>query len=103
MRDRPIAAETVACGEVSLLGELRPVRGLERRLREAARLGFRGPSCLPDAVRRTASPIAPGLGLEVVAVSSIREALAQRVRGRWRYLWVRRSGTRTSGSVPMPC
>jgi len=39
--DRPVPAGIVACGEVSLLGELRPVRGLERRLREAARLGFR--------------------------------------------------------------
>ena len=40
-RDVALAPGTVACGEVSLLGELRPVRGLERRLREAARLGFR--------------------------------------------------------------
>src|SRR5262249_52887570 len=39
--DMPIAPGTVACGEVTLLGGLRPVRGLERRLREAARLGFR--------------------------------------------------------------
>ena len=31
---------TVAIGEVGLLGELRAVVGLERRLREAARLGF---------------------------------------------------------------
>ena len=40
-RDRPIDPATVACGEVGLLGELRPVAGLDRRLREAARLGFR--------------------------------------------------------------
>ena len=40
LRDRPIAAGTVAIGEVGLLGELRGVVGLERRLREAARLGF---------------------------------------------------------------
>ena len=40
-RDRPIAPGTVAIGEVGLLGELRAVVGLERRLREAARLGFR--------------------------------------------------------------
>ena len=39
-RDRPIAPGTVAIGEVGLLGELRAVVGLERRLREAARLGF---------------------------------------------------------------
>ena len=40
LRDRPIALGTVAVGEVGLLGELRGVVGLERRLREAARLGF---------------------------------------------------------------
>ena len=40
LRDRPIAPGTVAIGEVGLLGELRAVVGLERRLREAARLGF---------------------------------------------------------------
>jgi len=40
LRDRPIARGMVAIGEVGLLGELRGVVGLERRLREAARLGF---------------------------------------------------------------
>ena len=40
LRDRPIDTRTVAVGEVGLLGELRPVSGLDRRLREAARLGF---------------------------------------------------------------
>ena len=40
LRDGPIAPGTVAIGEVGLLGELRGVVGLERRLREAARLGF---------------------------------------------------------------
>ena len=39
-RDRAIPPGTVAIGEVGLLGELRSVVGLERRLREAARLGF---------------------------------------------------------------
>ena len=40
LRDRPLPAKSVAIGEVGLLGELRSVAGLERRLREAARLGF---------------------------------------------------------------
>ena len=40
LRDRPLIAGTVAVGEVGLLGELRGVGGLDRRLREAARLGF---------------------------------------------------------------
>ena len=38
--DLPVAPGTVALGEVSLTGELRPIAGLQRRLNEAARLGF---------------------------------------------------------------
>ena len=51
---------TVAIGEVGLLGELRPVSGLERRLREAARLGFE--QAIVPPVRRAAatSPTSPG-------------------------------------------
>ena len=37
---RPLAGDLVACGEVGLGGELRQVRRTERRLAEAARLGF---------------------------------------------------------------
>jgi DNA repair protein RadA/Sms len=38
--DRPLAAGTIAIGEVGLAGEVRPVAGVGRRLAEAARLGF---------------------------------------------------------------
>jgi DNA repair protein RadA/Sms len=38
--DRPLVPGTVAIGEVGLAGELRPTAGVERRLSEAARLGF---------------------------------------------------------------
>ena len=41
VRDVPVDPETVLIGEVGLSGELRSVSGLERRLQEAARLGFR--------------------------------------------------------------
>ena len=66
-------------GEVGLLGELRPVVGLERRLREAARLGFeraivpaRGlPG--PDA-REAREGRSDGIGL--VPVATLRDALA---------------------------
>jgi DNA repair protein RadA/Sms len=69
-RDRPLEPAMVAAGEVSLLGELRPVRGLERRLREAARLGF----------ETALVPRAEGLparidALRIVAVPTLREAL----------------------------
>jgi len=71
-RDQPVDPSMVACGEVGLLGELRPVSGLDRRLREAARLGF-ARAVVPSA---GAEPVAAGLGaLEVVRVATLREAL----------------------------
>ncbi len=71
-RDRPVDPSTVACGEVGLLGELRPVIGLDRRLREAARLGF-ALAVVPSA---GAAPMELGLGaLQVIRVATLREAL----------------------------
>ncbi len=71
-RDRPVAVGTVAIGEVGLLGELRSVVGLERRLREAARLGF-GRAIVPRLTG--GSSAAPIQGLEVVAVATLRDAI----------------------------
>jgi DNA repair protein RadA/Sms len=71
-RDRPVRPSTVAVGEVGLLGELRSVTGLERRLREAARLGF-GRAIVPRPVRDGALPSIPGL--DVVAVGTLAEAV----------------------------
>jgi DNA repair protein RadA/Sms len=71
-RDRPVRSGTVAIGEVGLLGELRSVSGLERRLREAARLGF-SRAIVPRAGRGAPAPEIAGL--EVVAVGTLREAL----------------------------
>jgi len=72
LRDRPVAPGTVAIGEVGLLGELRSVSGLERRLREAARLGFVR-AIVPRPGRGSPTPDVPGL--EIVAVGSLREAI----------------------------
>src|SRR5207342_127744 len=72
-RDRPIAPGTVAIGEVGLLGELRAVVGLERRLREAARLGFRD-AIVPHPGGGTRLPAIDGL--EVVPVATLRDAIA---------------------------
>lgn len=70
-RDRPVRAGLIACGEVSLLGDLRPVRGLDRRLREAARLGF------TEAVTPRAEGVPDRIdGLRVTAVQTLRDALA---------------------------
>jgi DNA repair protein RadA/Sms len=68
LRDRRVMPGTVAAAEISLAGELRPVPGLERRLREAARLGCR------RAI--VAEPNARGVeALTVVGVPTLRDAL----------------------------
>ena len=41
VHDRPVPADALFLGEVGLGGEVRPVAGLERRLNEAQRQGFR--------------------------------------------------------------
>jgi DNA repair protein RadA/Sms len=71
LRDRPIVPGTVAIGEVGLLGELRSVSGLDRRLREAARLGFT--RALVPRPRGRELPAIPGL--EVVVVGTLRDAV----------------------------
>jgi len=71
LRDRPVRPGTVAFGEVGLLGELRAVGGTERRLREAARLGF-ARALVPQA--RSGRPAVPGI--EVIPVPTVRDALA---------------------------
>ena len=73
LRDRPVRADTVAIGEVGLLGELRSVSGLERRLREAARLGFTR-AIVPAHGRGAPAPVVAGI--EVHAVPTLRDALA---------------------------
>ena len=66
--DRPIPPDVVACGEVGLGGELRQVQRLERRLNEAARLGFRR-AIVPHSAPLMAIP------MEVERVASVRDAI----------------------------
>ncbi len=70
LRDRPVTPSLVAIGEVGLLGELRAVGGIERRLREAARLGFRT-AVVPAASRGVKVPAE----LELRVAGSLREAV----------------------------
>jgi DNA repair protein RadA/Sms len=71
LRDRQVPPDLIAIGEVGLLGELRPVPGLERRLREAARLGFKT-AVVPRSRRGDAPEVK---GMTVVSVSNLREAI----------------------------
>ncbi len=78
LRDLPLAAKSVAIGEVGLLGELRSVAGLERRLREAARLGFES-AIVPRPSRGAAQVEMPGL--RIVEVATLRDAVEAALTG----------------------
>jgi DNA repair protein RadA/Sms len=64
----PVPPDLVACGEVGLTGEVRQVGHLERRLTEAARLGF------ARAIVPRSAPAGPA-GMELVRVRGLREAV----------------------------
>ncbi len=70
-RDVGIDPQLVAVGEVGLSGELRAVSQLDRRVNEAARLGFK--RCLVPKIGARVSP-APK-ALELIPVSTLREAI----------------------------
>lgn len=73
LHDKPVARGTVLVGEIGLGGELRSVSQLDRRLAEAARLGF------TRAIAARA-PRVPGRGLEVESVATVQEALSAALR-----------------------
>jgi DNA repair protein RadA/Sms len=73
LRDRPLVAGTVLCGEIGLTGELRPIHGLSRRLREAARLGFT--RAIVPAQQGRGEPTESIPGMEIIRVSTLRDAI----------------------------
>jgi DNA repair protein RadA/Sms len=83
-RGVPLPPDVVAVGEVGLSGELRPVPQLERRLREAARLGFA--RAVAPAMRNGEMPRA---GIEVAQAETVGQAIGK-VLGR-------RTGSREHG------
>ncbi|MBI2871882.1 MAG: DNA repair protein RadA [Chloroflexi bacterium] len=77
-RNSPLDPGCVYMGELALSGELRPVPQLRRRLREASRLGFHK-ALVPLAREETPSPED---GIEVVALSTLAEAIRCALPGR---------------------
>lgn len=69
LHEQPLPAKTVVIGEVGLAGELRPVPNVERRLQEAARLGYKR-AIVPRG------EINPVDGMQVRQVATLGEALA---------------------------
>jgi len=73
----PLGSDLVACGEIGLGGELRQVVHTERRLAEAARLGF-ARACVPPSAPE------PPAGMSVVRVATLAAAVAALGLGRAR-------------------
>lgn len=69
-RDRILPQDLIVFGEVGLSGEIRPVPSGHERLREAAKHGFKR-AIVPIAN----APREKNLGIEVVAVRNLQEAL----------------------------
>lgn len=69
-RDRAVAGDTVALGEVGLAGELRGVGQIEQRLDEASKLGFRS-----ALVARSAGMPRELGGMHLLPVATLREAV----------------------------
>jgi len=69
-RDRPVDQRAVVIGEVGLAGEIRAVRQLGQRVREAVRLGFRR-AVIPGAAGDEWPP-----EMEITRAATVAEALA---------------------------
>ncbi len=72
VHNRPVAADTALVGEVGLSGELRSVGHLQRRLNEAAKLGFTRVLLPRTATRRLENTPA---SIELLGARTLREAL----------------------------
>jgi DNA repair protein RadA/Sms len=71
LKEKPVAADTVVCGEVGLAGEIRAAGNMEMRLREAERLGFSRfvmPKSNADRLRSQSS-------IQLSGVATIQEVL----------------------------
>jgi DNA repair protein RadA/Sms len=69
-RDVPVSPECVLVGEVGLSGELRTVGQLDRRLSEAAKLGFTR-AVYPPVARKPQLP----QGMKGISVATVQEAI----------------------------
>ena len=74
--DATLPAGLVAFGEVGLAGDVRPIGSLDRRLQEAARLGFTDAIAPARAAARRGGAVQPPAGMRVHETGTLTEALA---------------------------
>ncbi len=74
VRNKPVVADMALLGEIGLSGELRSVNQLERRLKEASKLGFKR-AIIPRSAGRHAQTDAYPQGMEVIRARSLHQAI----------------------------
>ncbi len=76
LRDKGVNPNMVAIGEIGLSGELRSVAHVERRLAEAARLGF-GSCLVPHSSKQqwNSGPRRDNVGIQLIGARSLIEAI----------------------------
>ncbi len=72
LSDKTLPQDVAAMGEVGLLGEVRAIPHMERRLAECARMGFAQVICPRDRLGRVKAPA----GVRLVPVSTLSQAVA---------------------------
>lgn len=72
LSDKSLPKDVAAMGEVGLLGEVRPIPQMERRLSECARLGFTQVICPKDKRGKLQAP----KGMRLIPVTTLSQAVA---------------------------
>ncbi len=75
IRDIAINSKTIIIGEIGLLGEVRSVANIERRLKEASKLGFKR-AIIPKVSSETYKKIS-SLGLDIRQVKLVTDAIVE--------------------------
>ena len=73
LRDVPVDSQTVAIGEIGLGGEIRTIAYCDKRVQEAAKLGFKK-IVIPQS---NAKKMKSSNGISIVGVETIQEAIKQ--------------------------
>ena len=70
LKEMPVDLKTIVIGEVGLAGEVRGASQMEKRIKEASRLGFERAIVPARGVRKTGKP-----GIQIVGVESVYRAV----------------------------
>ncbi|RTY37409.1 DNA repair protein RadA [Chlorobium phaeovibrioides] len=76
LMNRPLEATAACSAEIGLSGELRAISDSERRIREAAHLGFKS-IVLPEANTRSLKPSLKKLPIRIAGCRTLQEALTE--------------------------